>query len=305
MKNNKSMPYYKQNRLKQLRAFCFAAKNGSISKAAEQLFLSQPSVSLQIKALENELGITLFERRGPVISLTPEGEKLHTIARPLMEGIDALPEMLAEELGNLQSGKLRIAAGESTMLHILPEYVRRFHEVYPGIQVHLNNVTGRDGMAMLRNDEVELAIGSMATNESDIDYHPLFEYPTVLICAKDHPLASKKKISLKDISPYGLILPPKNLHTWGMVELAFRQRGLPYNVCVQAGGWEVIKKYVAQGTGVSIVSAVCLAENNDLHVHDLDKYFSARTYGVVLRTGKYLSPPAKRFIELMSPNFFS
>jgi len=108
--------YYKQNRLKQLRAFCFAARDGRISRAAEQLYLSQPSVSLQVQALERELETTLFERRGPNIRLTPQGQALVEIALPLVEGIDALPENFRSELGDLNSGEISIAAGESTIL---------------------------------------------------------------------------------------------------------------------------------------------------------------------------------------------
>lgn len=102
--------YYKQNRLKQLRAFCQAARTGSISLAAEALFLSQPSVSLQIQALEREFDTSLFERRGPNIKLTPEGALLYKLAEPLVEGIDKLHETFAAHNGKLESGELNIAA---------------------------------------------------------------------------------------------------------------------------------------------------------------------------------------------------
>ena len=111
----KAASYYKQNRLKQLRAFCYAAKTGSISRAADHLYLSQPSVSLQIQALERELNTMLFERRGPKIRLTPDGQALLEIAQPMVEGIDSLRETFAERCGDLNSGYLNIAAGESTI----------------------------------------------------------------------------------------------------------------------------------------------------------------------------------------------
>ena len=122
-------PYYKQNRLKQLRAFCFAAPKGSISRAAEQLCLSQPSVSLQVQALERELETTLFERRGPNIRLTPQGQTLVEIALPLVRGIETLPENFRSELGDLNSGKISIAAGESTILYLLPEVIKQFADL--------------------------------------------------------------------------------------------------------------------------------------------------------------------------------
>ena len=106
-----SAPYYKQNRLQQLRGFCYAAQAGSISKAAERLFLSQPSVSLQIQALEREFKTTLFERRGPKISLTPDGKTLYELAAPLVEEIDTLGDLFAARRGGVETGRLDIAAG--------------------------------------------------------------------------------------------------------------------------------------------------------------------------------------------------
>jgi DNA-binding transcriptional LysR family regulator len=291
--------YYKQNRLKQLRAFCYAAQSKSISKAAERLFLSQPSVSLQVRALERELAITLFERKGPRISLTPEGHVLYELALPLVDGIDHLSDALAERRGDLESGELNIAAGESTILYILPELMADFAAKYPGIRLRLHNVTGRDGLAQLRADEVDFAVGSMLEAPEDISYRPIYTYDTVLITPRDHPLARIPEPTLEDISRHGLILPPRHLSTWGVVDLVFRQRNLDYTVTLEAGGWEVIKKYVERGLGVSIVSAICLSDNEQLSVRPLGKYFPSRSYGVVLRRGKFLSPAAKRFIDRM------
>lgn len=111
--------YYKNNSLKQLRAFCQVVRSGSITRAAEQLFLSQPSITLQIQALERELEVTLFERRGPHLKLTPSGESLYALAGPLVDGIDGLPQNFAAHHGLLESGELNIGAGESTILSLL------------------------------------------------------------------------------------------------------------------------------------------------------------------------------------------
>jgi DNA-binding transcriptional LysR family regulator len=298
--------YYKQNRLKQLRAFCHAARAGSISAAAEALFLSQPSVTLQIQALEREFGIALFERRGPQIKLTPDGELLYQLAHPLVEGIDKLNETFAAQHGNLESGELNIAAGESTILYVLPEPTKRFAELYPKIRLKLHNVTGRDGMAMLRADEADLAVGSMLEVPDDVVYTPVVSYNPALITPLDHPLAAlakKKQVTLKDISPYGLILPPRHLSTWAMVDLTFRKHNVSYRVALEAGGWEVIKKYVELGLGISIVTDVCLTGSEHMARIPVEKYFPKRSYGIVYRKGKFLSPQAKRFIEIMEATF--
>lgn len=290
----------KQNRLKQLRAFIHAAQTGSISKAAERLFLSQPSVSLQIKALEEELGSTLFERRGPKIIITPAGRALLELTRPLVEGMDSLPEVFAAKIGEVDSGVLDIAAGESTILYILPQFVQAFTRAFPKIQLRLHNVTGRDGMSLLRADEVDFAVGSMLDAMEDINYFPIFSYNPMLITPLNHPLAQQKNITLQDISPYGLILPPHHLSTWRMVKLVFQQHNVPFQVSLEAGGWEIIKKYVCLGMGVSIVTDICLNEDDPLARVPLNKYFPKRSYGIVMRRGKLISPQAKRFLEIMS-----
>ncbi len=291
--------YYKQNRLKQLRAFCYATQSNSISKAAERMFLSQPSVSLQVKALENEMDLILFERRGPRIELTPDGRVLYELASPLVEAIDNLPAAFAERRGNIESGELNIAAGESTILYILPRFTQRFAKIYPGIQLRLHNVTGRDGLAQVRADEVDFAVGSILDFPTDISYQPIFTYDTMLITPVGHPLTEKDPLRLQDISPYGLILPPRHLSTWRAVTLVFQQHDVSYKVSLEAGGWEVIKRYVALGVGVSIVSGLCLTGDDNVTAISLSKYFPKRTYGIVLRRGRFLSPEARLFIDMM------
>lgn len=297
--------YYKQNRLKQLRAFCCAAQTGSVSKAAERLYLSQPSVSLQIQALERELKVTLFERRGPKIQLTPDGRRLYELAQPLVHGMDSLSETFAADSGRVTSGDLSIAAGESTLLYLLPELVKRFAKEHPGIRIKLHNVTGRDGLALLRADEADLAVGSMIDAPDDITYHPIFSYDPVLITSLQHPLAKKKQLRLEDVGPHGLILPPRHLSTWRVVDTVFHQHNVEYKVTLEAGGWEVVKKYVELGLGISIVTNICLTGQEALAVIPMDRYFPKRSYGVVLRRGKFLTPQARLFIEMMDPTFFS
>lgn len=299
--NEPRRSYYKQNRFKQLRAFCYAAQAGSISRAAERLFLSQPSVSLQVRALEQELAVTLFERKGPRIALTPDGRTLFELALPLVDGMDNLGSAFAERRGDIGHGELNVAAGESTILYILPPYMRRFSRQYPDVRLRLHNVTGSDGLAALRADEVDFAVGSLLDPPDDMVYRPIFHHDTVLITPPGHPLAARDQPTLEDIRAFGLILPPRNRSTFRIVDLVFQQHNLDYKVVLEAGGWEVIKKYVLLGLGVAIVSSICVEDATQLAVRPLTSYFPGRTYGIVLRKGKFLSPAAKRLVRMMDP----
>ncbi|MEZ5448585.1 MAG: LysR family transcriptional regulator [Thiolinea sp.] len=299
------MHYYKQTRYKLLRTFCVVAQKENITHAAEQLHISQPTVSLQVQALEREMGEKLLERRGPSVKLTPEGKVLYQLVQPLAAGIDTLRESFAASLGKMEMGELNIAAGQSTSLYVLPEYIQRFKETYPGIRINLHNVQGQSGMKLLLDDQVDLAIGPLLQVPDTIIYQPFATFRSILIVARDHPLADKTEISLEDISPYGLILPPKNQSTWRMVDTVFRQHEIPYSVSMEAGGWEIVKKYVEMGVGVSIVTDVCLTGKEHIIGIPLDNYFPSRNYGLIVRRGKFFTPQAKRFIEMFDPEFFS
>jgi LysR family transcriptional regulator, putative pyruvate carboxylase regulator len=299
--------YYKGNRLKQLRAFCHAARLGSVTRAAEALYLSQPAVSLQLGALESELGSTLFERLGRRLSLSREGQALYELARPLIDGIDGIEGEFRNRLKGLDAGELNIAAGSSTILYLLPALVAAFRETHPEVQLKLHNVTGLDGLARIRSDEVDLAVGSMLDVPNDIDYAATHSFDPLLITPLDHPLAAKPELRLEDLSPYGLILPPKRLTTYRLVDLVFQQRRVPYTVALEVGGWEIIKQYVAMGLGISIVTGICItdADRAQLAIRNLREYFPPRSYGIVVRKGKYLSPQARAFVDLVKPALFT
>ena len=297
--------YYKQNHLKKLRAFCQTAKLGSMTKAAESLFASQPTISLQIHALEEEMDTILFERCGPKLTLTTEGSILYDLCLPHVQGIDRLKETFDAHCGNLTSGELNIAAGESTILYILPTPVRLFTQQYPAIKLRLSNETGRNGMELLRSDKVDFAVGSMLEVPDDLIYDHIVSYNPVVITPPDHPLSRMEKVTIKDIGKYGLVLPPRHLSTWHIVKMVFAQNNVNFQVTLEAGGWEVIKRYVSLGQGISIVTDVCITEQDrkNMCVIPIDQYFPKRSYGIVTRKGKFLSAPSQKFIEIMNEYF--
>ena len=294
---------YKASRLKPLRAFCQVARLGTISRAAETLYLSQPAVTLQLQALERELGTRLFERSGRRMALTREGETLYALARPLVEGIDGLEAAFHAQLRGLDAGQLQVAAGSSTILYLLPGIVEAYRERHPDVRLTLHNVTGAGGLDLLRSDAVDLAVGSMLDVPADLTYTPVYRFEPMLIVPPGHALADKPDLTLADLSPYGLILPPQRLTTYRMVDMVFHQARVPYTVALEVGGWEIIKQYVAMGLGISIVTAICLtdADRQRLAARSLARWFPPRSYGVVMRKGKFLSAQARAFVELIQP----
>ncbi|WP_167765748.1 LysR family transcriptional regulator [Xanthomonas euroxanthea] len=297
---------YKSDRLKPLRAFCQTVRLGSVSRAAEALYVSQPAVTLQLQALERDLGVALFERSGRRMAPSREGQLLYDMALPLVESLDGLEASFREKVRGLDAGELNIAANSSTILYLLPRIVAKFRARHPDVRLTLHNAISADGTDLLREDSVDLAIGSMLDVPADLNYAPVYRFEQLLITPHDHPLAGTSTVTLQDLSPYPLILPPRRQVTYRLVDLVFQQARVPYTVALEVGGWEVIKQYVAMGMGISIVTAICVteADRDTLATRSLKDYFPTRSYGVVVRKGKYLSPQARAFIELIQPDLF-
>jgi len=299
--------YYKGSRLRQLRAFCMIVKLGTLSRAAEALFLSQPSISLQLRALEDELGVALIERRRRRVAPTREGLALYELALPLVDGLESLDRRFHERRKGLSGGELRIAAGASTGQYLLPPYVGAFHERHPDVHLQLRSVVGSDGIAQLRADQVDLAVGSLLDVPNDLGYEPLQTFDPMLIAPRGHPLAQKAELRLEDLSPYGLVLPAQRQTTFQLVDLVFRQHKVPFHVAIEVGGWDVIKRYVAQGLGISIVAGLCIEDEDHarLAVRNVRALFPRRSYGVIVRKGKVLGAEARAFLDVLRPNLFA
>lgn len=294
----------KANRHKQLRSFCMAAKVGGFSKAAGLLQLSQPSVSLQIQSLEKELKAKLFIRNGPKITLTDAGKKLLELAQPLVEQMDSLPTRFTAMNEPEETGEINVAAGEASILHLLPTIIETFKQRYPNVHIRLHNVSGKLGVDAIRNGEVDFAVGPMLEVPADILYKEVYRFVPVLIMPFGHPLASLDDITLKDIVKYDLILPPQHLNTWRIVDDVLQKHKLRYKTSLEAWSWEIIKKYVELGLGISIVTSVSLTGDEKLISKPLSKYFPDNYYGVTMKRKGDLSLPAKNFIELIDPRFF-
>ena len=242
---------------------------------------------------------------GRRIQLTREGQTLYDLALPLIEGFDGIDESFRGKLVGMDAGELTIAAGTSTIQYLLPNLVQAFRERYPKVRLHLVNVTGNEGLTMMRTDTADFAVGSMIDVPNDLAYEAVYHFDPMLITPPNHPLMQKTDIRLEDLSPYGLILPARRLTTYRLVDLIFQQARVPYQVGIEVGGWEVIKQYVSMGLGISIVTGICLRPEDRLEVRNMRAWFPQRSYGVVMRKGKYLSPQARDFIDLIKPGLFT
>ena len=289
----------RRDRLKQLRAFCYAARHKSISRAAERIFASQPAVSQQVRALEEALGIALFERSGPRISLTPAGTRLYRHASPLVEGFDRLPNTFNERFHGVAAGVLDIAAGQTTATFALPPYLEEFRKRHPGIRVNVRIADGRRRLRWLRTYEVDVVFGAMDLPPPDIEFRPVFSSEAVLITPENHPLAGRKSVDIAEAAAFPAVTHPASHYVSQVSDIIMRQHGQILNPVLEVDGWNVIKLYVEAGVGISVVPDICLTEHDRVWRIPASRYFPARVYGVLSRRDDLLSLAAEWFIRIV------
>ena len=260
---------------------------------------SQPAVSLQVRTLEEELGVLLFERRGPRITLTRVGKSLYQLAMPLVEGMDRLPEAFAERHHGIGAGVIRIGAGETSAAYLLPAYLRRFREHHPDIVVDIRTGTGQQRLEWLRDYELDLIIAAMDIAPPDVEFHPVHDSSPVLITSLDHPLAGRESVPIEETAAYPFVGHTSRRYVRQVTEVILRLHGVAPDVAVEVDGWGVITNYVAAGIGISFVPDLCLAEHDRLWRISFAGTIPPRRYGAITRRDGLLTGAADRLLQVM------
>ena len=289
----------RRDRLKQLRAFCHAARLQSISRAAERIFASQPSVSRQIRALEQELGVTLFQRSGSRIALTTVGARLYSLASPLVEGLDRLPDTFIEQYHGIASGVLNVAAGQTAAAMVLPNYLKEFRDRHPDVRVIVRTADGHQRLRWLRAYEVDLVFTAVDLPPADFEFRPVLSSEIVFITPGDHPLAGRETVELSEIAAFPAVTHHASRYVREAADIIGRRHGVVANAVLQVDGWDAIKEYVAAGVGVSAIPDFCLSERDRVWSIPASRYFPSRLYGVLTRRDDLLSLAASWFIRVI------
>ena len=289
----------RRDRLKQLRAFCHAARLRSISRAAEQIFASQPAVSQQIRTLEDELAVSLFERSGPRIALTPAGARLYQLASPLVEGVDRLPDTFIEQHHGIASGDLNVAADETTAALVLPDYVSEFRHRHPEIRVNVRVADGRQTVRLLRAYEVDVVLSAVDLPPPDIESRPAFSSEIRFITPEDHPLAGRETVDLAEIAAFPAVSLDASHYMTEVLTIILGSHGQVVNSVLEVDGWNMLKEYVEAGVGVSAVPDICLSERDRVWSIPASRYIPPLTFGVLTRRDELLPLAARWFIQVV------
>ena len=239
-----------------LETFIYAAESLSFSETAKQLNLSQPAVSYHVKALERNLGVTLFSRHGGRLQLTEAGRLLLPRARKLFHQSNELEELLSS-LQEGVAGELRIACSTTAGKYILPQLAARFCQRNPGIRASILRCTPENAIELLLENEANLGVISFEVQDGSFEYQEFFEDVISLIVPHDHPWARRKMIEPEDLIHEPMIIREANSGTRKVLlsELAKHDIGLDdLNIFMQLGNAEAIVRTVAAGYAVSFVS---------------------------------------------------
>ena len=299
MDTDRQQLYRKRDRLRQLQAFCCAARFGSMTRAAEQLLISQPAVSLHVRELEHELDTALFERNGPRIALSPAGERFYELAVPLVEGLDGLDLALTRELDDLARGELHVASGDAGVNFVLPRVLKRLRRDRPGIRIHLRTCRRGTAFDLLLAGEVELVLVDGEPASTDFEYRPVLSYELVLITPRDHPLAGRNSVMLEDVAGSPIVVPDFGVHGLRAGREPHRYFDIDAAAAIRVGGWDVVEHYVEVGLGVAFYPSFCVSDRRGVSVVPLGQNFGKRSYGWFKRPGKPLSWPARHLIEAL------
>ncbi len=286
--------------LRQLKVFERVARRLSFTRAAEELYLTQPAVSMQIKQFEENIGLPLFERLGKKIYLTRAGEELYQLSRKISEQLDEA-EHLIEELKGIEGGRLCVTVASTIHyfgIRLLAEFCRR----YPKVKVSFK-VTNRKGlMQQLEDNEADIVLMGQPPDDQDLKFEPFLENPLVLIAPAEHPLAGKQKIPLSDLQHENFIMREQGSGTRTSVERFFSERNIQINTSMEMNTNGAIKQGVEEGLGLAIVSIHTLErelESGRVVVLDVETFPIRRQWYIVHRTGKRLSAVAREFSEFV------
>ena len=291
--------YYKNNRLQQLRGFCYTAQFGSISRAAEHMGLNHSSVSIQIKTLAEELGLTLFERYGPRIALTGDGQKLYEKAKPCVESFDLLYESFHQNVRAEKDTHLHIAANSSAIHFILPEVTQTLLAEHKDCQLTLHLLEHDAAIEALVSKNVDLAVLPQRAHKlfpKTCKYIQLWRFPSALITKPDHPLAGRKNLTIKEISKYEIVLPAEDLQVIPNLYRLFSDVGLAKKSRLHFANLETGRSYIETGQAITISSTVWMTENDTLVATPLDHLLPNVDYGIVTRS-EVPSEKIKTFIS--------
>ncbi len=282
--------------LRQLSVFESVARNLSHTRAARELHMSQPAVSMQVRQLEDTVELPLFEKMGKKLLLTEAGRELYQYTRVIFKELEEVEEIL-EAMKGVKKGRLNIAVA-STVNYFAPRLLAAFSHQYPGISLTIEATNRENLIRLLETNEKDLVLMGRPPDKLDLVAEPFMENPLVVIAPADHALAGEKGISLQRLAEETFVIREPGSGTRMAMERFFHEQGVDIKTGMEMTRNEAIKRAVRAGLGLSVVSIHSIElelETRRLVVLDVEGFPLRRRWYLVHRRSKRLSPSAEAF----------
>lgn len=286
--------------LHQLKVFETVARNGSFTRAAEELLITQPTVSSQVKQLTKSVGLPLFEQIGKRLYLTDAGQELLLTCQDIFEKLNNFEIKIADIKGTKQ-GQLNLAV-ITTAKYFVPRLLGSFCQKYPGIDVALKVTNHKEIQQRMLANKDDLYVVSNPSHDIDLTSQPFLNNPLVVVGRKDHPLANKKNIGLQELNDQSFIMREQGSGTRESILKLFADNDLSVKVKLELGSNEAIKQAIYGGLGISILSEHCLISegiSGELTILDFKHFPLKRRWFVSYLAGKKLSVIAETFLDYL------
>jgi LysR family transcriptional regulator, low CO2-responsive transcriptional regulator len=285
---------------RQLRLLEAVARNSSFTRASEELHLTQPAVSTQIKQLEEEVGMPLFEQMGKKIFLTEVGKEVYAFSRAIAQQFRDIESVL-DDMKGVKRGTLSLTV-TSTGKYFAPYLLAAFLKRYPGTQVHLEVTNREEVVQQLQDNTPDMAIMGTPPDNMELRSQAFMQNPLVIIAPPDHPLVGVSRVPLSRLVEENFILRERGSGTRNAVERFFQQRGVKLNTSMEMSRNEAIKHAVMAGLGLGIVSLHTLEFElalNRVAILSVEGFPIMKEWYMVHRSGKRMSPIAQAFHEFV------
>lgn len=283
------------------RVFYWTAKTGSLSRAAEQLYITQPAVSHTIKQLESKLGGPLFFRMAKGVKLTTEGEVLFRYIEQAYSFMETGEKMLAE-MHNLQSGEISIGASDTICKHYLMPYLEQFHKQYPDIRIRVTNRTTPETISLLKEGKLDFGIVHMPASDNQLDFRESMPLQDILVGGRVYESLGENGMKLDELSRYPLLLLEKGAGTRRFLDEYAAAQGILLNPELELGSMDLLAQFARSGFGLAfLVRNYAADELASRHLIEIPLIppIPARFIGIATLRGVPQSAAAKRFIELL------
>ena len=288
--------------IQQLRGFVAVAEHRSFTKAAAVTYRSQPTISLQVKALEDELGVRLIEREpGKELRLTPEGEALYRTALRLLEEVDSIKGRLEREDAASPHSALKIMTDLMTVPSLLYEHIRAFKMRHPDCALSVLSRNPHGFYEALATGAVDIGISTQRDFPPDFVHETVYTFNRFIVAPKDHPLMQERELTLEKIAEYPLIVTNCGGAGRDVLEEIFARAGLKLKVSIEVDHPENIKTYAQHGLGVAVLNELFIRPDDlkTMWVRDVTEWFGQGEIALVYYKGRILTPLAREFCTLL------